>query len=276
MSEEKKRSELPKHWKTNSWEEKARENPLFAVMTTADMADADPVEFSPQHLQLFFEKGRRLAERFVTAWLPRVPEQGLVVEYGCGAGRILNALVERGIVCAGIDISPTMLRHCARLVPGVHSLHPLDEAGRCSLPDGCARLVFSHAVLQHIDSLSIYEGALSEMCRLLMTGASLIVQLNCEDYALKSGDQLGTTDNFEQYSVHKPSFGGESYVHRHSTWSGVYIGRERLARTLLASGVHILEVQSFNPDKPRSILIHAWKPAAAVDGNGDPVSTGRT
>src|SRR5690606_26830319 len=135
-----------------------------------------------------------------------------------------------------IDISPTMLGHCTRLVPGVHSLHLLDGNGRSDLPDACARLVFSYAVVLHIDRLSVYEAAIGEMCRLLCPGGRLVLQLNCEDYALRRDGALGRTENFEDLSLHYAPGADEPVLHRHSTWSGVYIGRERLVRRLARGG----------------------------------------
>jgi cyclopropane fatty-acyl-phospholipid synthase-like methyltransferase len=129
---------IPGHWEQNSWEEKARENPLYAVMTMPEMQDAGADRFSEEHLQLFFEKGRKLADRLVMPSLGLAPEAGMVVEYGCGAGRILNALVERGIICAGVDISQTMLNHCQRLVPGVSSLVCLGAPDSCIRTQSCS------------------------------------------------------------------------------------------------------------------------------------------
>jgi len=251
---EAKRNAIPRHWKTNSWEDKARENPLYAVMSTPEMEDAGAESFDASHLRLFFEKGRVLARRLVDPFIADVPASGLVVEYGCGAGRILNALVEQGIDCAGIDISPTMLGHCARLVPGVRSLHLLDANGRSDLPDACARLVFSYAVVQHIDRLSAYEAAIGEMCRLLRPGGRLVLQLNCEDYALARDGVFGRTENFEEHSLHYAPGCEEPALHRQSTWSGVYIGRARLVQRLARDGVEALEIEPFNP-KARSVLV---------------------
>jgi len=246
---------IPRHWKTNTWEEKARENPLFAVMSTPEMQDASAEAFDGVRLELFFDKGRSLAQRLIDPVLPDLSKQGLVVEYGCGAGRILNALVERGLACAGIDISPTMLKHCARLVPGVESLHALDDQGRCDLPNECARLVFSYAVVQHIDRLSAYERALGEMCRLLQRGGRLVLQVNCEDFALARDGRLGRTENLEEHSLHFAPDSTQPQLHRHSTWSGVYIGRDRLITLLERGGVEVLSMRNFNPSKARSVLV---------------------
>ena len=246
---------VPDHWKTNSWEEKAQENPLYAVMTMPEMEGAGADEFSEEHLQLFFEKGRKLADRLVMPSLASSPETGLVVEYGCGAGRILNALVERSISCAGIDISQTMLYHCKELVPGVESLHCLDVQGRVSLPNECARLVYSYAVLQHIDKLSSCETAIFEMSRLLAPTGRLVLQVNCEDFTLKSNGQLGRTENFEDHSIHYAPGSTIGVVHKNTTWSGVYIGLDSLTNLLLQYGVSICGVMPFSEKKPRAIVV---------------------
>ncbi|OGC89186.1 MAG: hypothetical protein A2W25_03180 [candidate division Zixibacteria bacterium RBG_16_53_22] len=250
---------IPDHWETNSWEDKAKENPLYAVMTMPDMADASADDFSEEHLQLFFEKGRKLAERLVLPSLANAPGTGLVVEYGCGAGRILNALVERGIRCAGIDISPTMLSHCERLVPGIESLISLNSEGRADLPDRCARLVYSYAVVQHIDKLSSYEMAVSEMCRLLVPGGRLVLQVNCEDFALAANGQLGRTENFEGHSIHYAPGTTQGIVHKNSTWSGVYIGFDCLQYLLLHNGVTVSDTVPFSEKKPRAIVVFGYK-----------------
>lgn len=250
---------VPDHWKTNSWEEKAQENPLYAVMTMPEMEDAGVKEFSEQHLHLFFEKGRKLADKLVMPSLASAPKFGLVVEYGCGAGRILNALVERDIRCAGIDISQTMLNHCRKLVPGVNSLHCIDNEGMVPLSNGCARLVCSYAVVQHIDKLSSYEMAVSEMSRLLAPMGQLVLQVNCEDFTLASNGQLGRTENFEEHSIHYPPGSTKGVVHRNTTWSGVYIGFDYLTNLLAQNNVRVTGTVPFSDKKPRAIVVFGSK-----------------
>ncbi len=256
--------QIPGHWEKNSWEEKAKENPLYAVMTMPEMVDSDPASFSEKHLELFFAKGQALADRLVMPYLSNGGRKGLVVEYGCGAGRILNALVERGVRCIGVDISPTMLDHCRRLVPGVEKLVCVDSSGRIDLPDECASLVFSYAVLQHIEKLSEYEKAISEMCRVLWCGGKLILQLNCEDFSFCDQGQIGRTENFETYSVHYVPGSHEGKIHKNTTWSGVYIGFDRLKQFLFTQQVSILDVRNFNIKKPRSVLVVGVKKAGRI------------
>ncbi len=105
---------IPRHWKRTSWEEKARENPLFAIQTSDQMSEAPADDFPPELVQSLFARGRLLYRENLA---PLLPGPQVVFEYGCGAGRILNALVEAGHTAIGVDISPTMVGHCRRLVP---------------------------------------------------------------------------------------------------------------------------------------------------------------
>ncbi len=235
---------IPEHWSRNTWEEKARENPLNAIMTSVEMSDAAADDFSDGHLELFFKKGVRLYEEHLKPLMPELPdakENAYIVEYGCGAGRILKALVEEGYRVGGIDISETMLGHCARLVPETKDdLFPLDAQGRTKLPGACASMVFSNAVVQHIESLAKYTTAFDEMCRILKPGGILAVQVNCEDYIHGDLSRPDRTENFEDHSLHTRAGETKPYArHNQDMWSGVYIGEENLKHMLASRGVAI-------------------------------------
>ena len=263
-----KPAQRPSHWKQAPWEQMAQENPLFAVMTTEEMAAAPSTDFTDEQVKILFEKGRRLFRRHIAGALDHAPggkDQGLVVEYGCGVGRMLNAALESGFRrAAGIDISPTMLAHCRRLVPKVEALYPLDEAGRCGLPDACASAVFSYAVVQHISLLSRYLTAFDEMCRILQPGGQLIVQLNCTDFQDGGFDHPGRTENHETHSLHVRPGEEEPYLrHEQDQWSGVYIGSEILVRHLRGRSMKIVNWRGHNAGKSLSVWLYAAKRGAA-------------
>ncbi len=176
-------------------------------------------------------------------------EDPLVLEYGCGAGRILRALADAGYRCAGVDISPTMIEHCRRLAPEAES-RALDDP----LPDGLADVVFSHAILQHNPTLSAYAAAVNEMCRLLRPGGVFAAHVACEDFADGDFERPGRTENFEDHSLHYRHGESEPYRrHAQTTWSGVYIGRDFLTKALEAQGIGIERWRAHNPQKPRSV-----------------------
>ena len=245
---------VPPEWEVNSWEDKARQNPLFAVMTTEHFTEAQADNFSEEQLQVFYAKGQKIFDAHLR---PRLSgdKSTFVVEYGCGMGRILKAVLGQGYQCAGIDISSTMLEHCRRLVPAVNALYVVDESGRCALLDHTADFVFSYAVLQHIDKLSTYLTAVGEICRVLKPGGTFAIQVNCED--LTHGlDRPGRTENFEDHSVHYRPVEAKPYsVHPQSTWSGVYIGGARLRQELSAHRCEIDEIYYHNPSKLRAIWV---------------------
>ena len=250
------RYKRPEHWLGIDWEAKAQENPLLAIMTTADMAEAPADAFSPELLEEFFLRGRRLFKDHVEPLMTGLPSDAVVVEYGCGAGRILKSVADAGGRAVGIDISPTMLEHCRELVPEVHALYPLDEAGRSAAPDGQAALVFSYSVLQHIGLLSAYVAALDETCRLLAPGGILALQVNCEDFKAGADVPSWRTENHETYSLHfRPGREDPYKRHEQDHWSGVYIGYDRLGELLAERGVTLERWYYHNPAKPRAIWV---------------------
>jgi SAM-dependent methyltransferase len=256
---------VPHSWEENSWEEKARENPLYAVMTVPELADADSGAFTEKQLVMFFSKGRALYETHVKpliALLPGSNRDPLVVEYGCGLGRILKAAAADGHRCAGVDISQTMLDHCKALVPEVRDLYLLRNDGRCELPAESADIVYSYAVLQHVEKLSSYLLAVDEMCRLLKPGGILGFQINCEDF-VRGLDALDRTDNFEDCSLHYRANESTPYArHQQTTWSGVYIGAGLLKKELADRGCETLNIYYHNPKKLRAIWLVAGKKAS--------------
>ena len=258
-----KSAQRPSHWKQVAWEQMAQENPLFAVMTTDEMADAPSAEFSQEQIQTLFEKGRRLFRRHIAGALahaPGGPEEGLIVEYGCGVGRMLNAALEAGYRrVAGIDISPTMLAHCRRLVPEVEALYPLDEHGRSGLEDGCASAVFSYAVVQHISELSRYLTAFDEMRRILKPGGLLVAQLNCTDF--EGGfERPGRTENHETFSLHFRPGEEQPYLHHEQDqWSGVYISSQLLTERLEKRQMRVTNWRAHSSGKSMSVWLYAKK-----------------
>jgi SAM-dependent methyltransferase len=242
---------IPLRWHWNSWEEKAREDPLFAIMTAPQMRSLEIKDGLPA----FFAKGRTIAERFLIPALELSTADGVVVEYGCGAGRILNALVEREIPCVGVDVSPTMIDLCKRLVPRAGAFVLND--GRVPLPDQTARMVYTYAVLQHFHRLSLYERAVDEMCRLIAAGGMLVLHTNCRDSVSTDGKVRGKTYNFERLSFH---FGENvPLVRPYTTWQGLSIGFNRLRGQLEKNGLDLIDVEAMPGNK---MIVRARRSAA--------------
>ena len=246
----------PERWQETDWEARARgENPLRAIMTAEGMVDAVASAYSPALVDAFFARGRKLFQANLAPLLAGREGRGLVLEYGCGAGRILKAVIDAAHPCAGVDISPTMLQRCREFVPEAGDLYLLDEHGRCAAPSSEAVLVYSYTVLQHIASLSRFVVALDEMCRILRPGGDLAIQVYCEDFT-GGPDQPGRTENFETRSVHyRPAQTRPYKRHDQDAWSGIHIGYDLLGQLLAERGVAVERWYYHNPKKRRAIWI---------------------
>ncbi len=246
-----------------TWEEKARLNPLWAVMSVPDFeqADADPSHWSREQIDLFFQKGRLLFEVYLAPILRRAglePSRTRVFEYGSGMGRILRAVHEAGYDAAGVDISPTMLQYSRRLVPEVTDLHLVGSDGRVPLPDASADLVYSYAVLQHISKKSLVRRAVDEMCRVLKPGGYLRLQFQPGSMPFGSAPKESMRAfNFEDRSLvlrwvklqrrwQLPSWIPRlpvALLRRHSHWAGVPLGWRTMRRYLAAGGVRLVSLE---------------------------------
>jgi len=177
------------------WEEKAKVNPLYAVMTQDDIFvdyNADPATWKPADLEKLRNKGKLTYDSFIRPVILRanIPHGSTIVEYGSGVGTILDCVRLDGYRVAGIDISPKMLEYSRIISPEVTELYPLDETNRSGLPDNCASLVYTRAVMHHIKKLSSVQAAIKEMARVLNLGGYLKMHFrtmanvfNCENFS---------------------------------------------------------------------------------------------
>lgn len=154
------------------WVRLGEEDPLWAVYVAADKRGG---RWDPEQ---FLATGRADVAASVR-WLTELgsgPRWGRVLDFGCGAGRLSQALAEHADEVVGVDVSPPMLEVARRL----------DSSGRCTFvlnesqdlgrfPAESFDLVYSELVLQHLPAPAI-DGYLAEFVRVLRPGGVALLQ----------------------------------------------------------------------------------------------------
>jgi ubiquinone/menaquinone biosynthesis C-methylase UbiE len=139
------------------WNLRAREDFRHAIMSTVK-GEKGEEEFRRTGVEdantiASFFKGRNMSD-----WR--------VLEYGCGVGRLMEALSRRFGKIHGIDISDEMVKLGRQRLQGSQfSFHVL-ENGDLPFPDGCFDLVYSMHVFQHMPKSS-FRSIMPEIARVL-------------------------------------------------------------------------------------------------------------
>jgi SAM-dependent methyltransferase len=157
-----------------NWDEHGRVDPLWAVLTADDKRGNrwDPEEF--------FATGRRdVAEMLQEAEsLGVAPRRGRALDFGCGVGRLTQALAADFEHATGVDIAPSMVEHAREFNRhGARCDYVVNNAPHLrQFADSSFDLVFSHITLQHIrPQYSI--GYVAEFVRVLRPGGLCVFQL---------------------------------------------------------------------------------------------------
>ena len=228
------------------YEQLGRDDPLYAVLTSASKRGNrwDPDEF--------FRRGRsEIAD--VLGW---VSERKLTLgrdralDFGCGVGRLTQALADEFGEVVGVDISSTMIaaaaqynRHGARvhyLVNTAADLRLLDDDG--------FDFIYSSKTLQHIPPAAA-ESYIREFIRVLRPGGLAIFQLR-NGPRVRPGTLRAVlyTLNREHLRRLLQRVRGRPPYEMH------YIARSRVEELLAHAGARIIDVVDLSRRRPAKSL----------------------
>ncbi|MBK8914124.1 MAG: class I SAM-dependent methyltransferase [Phycisphaerales bacterium] len=161
--------ELARHWDAF-----ARSDPLWAILTAPDTRGNrwDP--------QAFFETGRREIAGLLQLLeeLSLSPQRGIALDFGCGVGRLSQALAGHFERVVGVDIAAGMIeRACRENRHGPRVRYMRNERGDLAcLPDSEFDLVYCNIVLQHMEP-RFAKSYIGEFLRVLSPNGVLCFQL---------------------------------------------------------------------------------------------------
>jgi 2-polyprenyl-3-methyl-5-hydroxy-6-metoxy-1,4-benzoquinol methylase len=180
-----------------TWEEKAKQNPLYAIMSVEEFEDANGVP-SQDQIDKFYHRGKEIWNQFMQAGFSlaqeRLGEEKLkVAEYGCGMGRTLSVPASQGCDVVGFDISSTQIGLAKQWFPYPDKInyHQILPKTKLPLADGSLHYIYSFAVLQHIRFTSDVHFAVKELARLLHPKGVMMLQIKTFNEYTFPGKQFG-------------------------------------------------------------------------------------
>jgi SAM-dependent methyltransferase len=157
-----------------NWEAFAKMDPLWAILTVPGK------EGGRWSIEEFFAAGRaEIAGVLKEAGALGLPERReRALDFGCGVGRLTQALATEFARCDGVDIAPSMIAQARALdrSGGRCVFHLNARADLGAFPDGAFDLVYSNVVLQHV-APRYARRYLEEFARVLRPGGLGVFQL---------------------------------------------------------------------------------------------------
>jgi SAM-dependent methyltransferase len=215
------------------WDEAGRTDPFWAVLSRPDKTG------NRWAADEFFETGNQeIAEVMAHAAQVGAAGKERALDFGCGPGRLTQALVRYFDRVDGVDISPSMIELADKLnqFPERCRYHLNTTSDLKSFDDSTFDFVYSNITLQHVGPVYA-TNYLREFVRVLRPGGLMIFQL--------PGRKIGKRSRIARFV---PSFGIAFYrrlrYKNHPAASMNGIPRQELVPFIESLGAEVLDVEA--------------------------------
>jgi SAM-dependent methyltransferase len=143
------------------WDARAREDAFYFVDSR--------LRYSHPDEEAFWAGGEAALDALLIGLGVQLPADAVIVDIGCGLGRLTRPLARQAREVLAIDVSQEMLVRAQQLNPQLDNVQWLHGDGRSlrPIPDAAADVCISHVVFRHIPDPEITMGYIREMARVL-------------------------------------------------------------------------------------------------------------
>jgi SAM-dependent methyltransferase len=154
------------------WDARAKEDAFFFVDNRLDYGNPDEASF--------WTEGEKDLETLLTAVGAHVEATDVVLDIGCGIGRLTRALAARASEVLAIDVSPRMLELARRYNDSITHVTWIEGDGvsLAGVEDESVDACISHVVFQHIPDPQTTLGYVREIGRVLRPGGWAVFQFS--------------------------------------------------------------------------------------------------
>lgn len=155
------------------WDDRAQKDALFYIEDSRHDWNSNS----------FFQSGESDYCTLVAPVLKQVgfdPAGKVMLELGCGAGRMSRSFATRFKTVLAVDISLEMLKRGQQLIPDASNIVWQQSNGSdfANVANESTDLVFSYLVLQHLPAEQLASKYISEIIRVLRAGGVFLFQFN--------------------------------------------------------------------------------------------------
>ncbi len=146
------------------------------------MKNFELLEWTPEMVKTFWDYESRVPEQFfafrfgreiIEQLLPFLPQQGRILDYGCGPGNLIERLLETRPEVAGLDFSPATIEGVTRRFRGRDNFIGAFEPNELDDKAGTFDAVVIIEVIEHLYDEQLNE-LLANVKKLLRPGGTVV------------------------------------------------------------------------------------------------------